>query len=63
MKKLLVIVSCLIINGASAAPLYHNSKPAPDPFGVTCCCQTARGGSCCAEVAICGGFIPGCFCR
>jgi len=29
--------------------------------GVLCCCHT-RNGLCCAEVAFCGGYVPGCFC-
>jgi hypothetical protein len=29
---------------------------------VLCCCQTYNGGTCCARVDYCGGFIPGCFC-
>ena len=35
---------------------------APEVF-VTCCCQTLSGGACCADVAFCSGFIPGCMCK
>ena len=34
----------------------------PPGGGVTCCCHTGNG-LCCADVAFCGGYIPGCFCR
>lgn len=29
---------------------------------VLCCCATPNGGTCCADVYICSGFVPGCLC-
>jgi len=27
-----------------------------------CCCNTYGGGTCCANVSFCSGFVPGCVC-
>ena len=35
----------------------------PTQNGVLCCCVSGNGRTCCAEVAFCGGLIPGCVCR
>ncbi len=37
-------------------------EPGKFKTAVLCCCPTANGGQCCGNVAICGSFIPGCFC-
>ena len=67
MRKLIAmaatVAACLVIDGSGTAIPYHIQKSSPAPFGVLCCCQTSRGGSCCADVAFCGSFIPGCICR
>jgi hypothetical protein len=44
-------------NRACAAPTLLES----DASYVICCCRTFTG-LCCAEVAFCSGFVPGCFC-
>jgi hypothetical protein len=41
------------------------ADPMTDVYGATveCCCRTYGGGRCCAVVALCSGFVPGCLCR
>lgn len=72
MHLLVLVVAFLVLFTATLAPALSVAQDqsrgcAPPAFieseagYVICCCRTFTG-MCCAEVAFCSGFVPGCFC-
>lgn len=51
-----------LLLAALALALSLTASVQPCAAGVLCCCRTFNGGTCCAQVPICGEIIPGCLC-
>lgn len=65
----LMLLGCLAALIGSGFVSEWTAQPACAPHAdaayqeaVLCCCNTSNG-LCCADVAFCGGYIPGCFCQ